>query len=108
MKKFLLLVLAVGLLYGIFSNGKSADKGAKSAAHYDPCAAFFDLSNKPLSQGGCRGMVPDDWLQRGWTLNDMTNALDQCFASHGVSPSVSGECSMNDPRSVTYNAAHGR
>ena len=108
MKKLFLLLLAAGLLYGLFSKDKPADRETKEAAHYDPCAAYFDLTSKPSSQGGCRGVVPDDWLQRGWTVNDMTNALDQCFASHSVSPSVSRECSMNDPRSAAYNAVHGR
>lgn len=108
MKKLLVLFLAAGLLYGLFSSDKPADKGAKEAAQYDPCAAYFDLTSRPSSQGGCRGVAPDDWLQRGWTVNDMTNALDQCFASHGVSPSMSRECSMNDPRGAGYNAVHGR
>lgn len=108
MRKLLFLLLAAGLLYGLFSKDKPADKETTKAAQYDPCAAYFDLTHKPSSQGGCRGVVPDDWLQRGWTINDMTNALDQCFASHGVSPSVSRECSMNDPRSAGYNADHGR
>lgn len=79
-----------------------------SPTNQDRCSAYFDLANKPLSEGGCRGAVPDDWLQRGWTLNDMTNALNQCFSSHGVSQSDADWCSMSDPRSAGYKALHGR
>ncbi len=108
MRNILLLLLAAGLVYGLSSPDKPADKRAEEAAKYDPCVAYFDLTNKPLSHGGCRGAVPDDWLQRGWTVNDMTNALDQCFSSHGISPSVSRECSMNDPKGTAYGIVRGR